>query len=446
MTEVAGCHILAVMGSGETSPTMVTMHRALVAKLGLDRPRAVLLETPYRFQVNADALSARTKTGYFAKSVGLDVTVLPGLRPAGGAADPDAGLVRDADWVFSGPGSPTFALAEWKDAPLAEALRDRLLAGRGVTVLASAAAVTIGKAALPVYEIYKVGEPPRWIDGLDLMSVLGLNVALIPHYDNAEGRNYDTRYCYLGERRLCQLERELPGDAAVLGVDEHTVAVFDLRAATVEVSGHGGVTVRRHGRSTVLPAGTTITLAEFQDLVSRDAPATSPPGQDSADSARPDSSRPDSGQPDPGQPTAGALRQAPSAPQTLPEITEAARSRFDAAERDRDAPGMVAAVLDLDTAIHAWAADTEEDEGTEQARAALRTLITRLGRAARAGLTDPREQLAPAVERLITLRAALREDGSYQAADAIRDALAASGLNLKDAPDGTQWDLNPAPR
>src|ERR1700728_1426946 len=81
MTEAAGCHILAVMGSGETSPTMVTTHRALVARLNLAHPRAILLETPYRFQVNADALSARTQNEYFAKSVGLDVTVLSGLRP-----------------------------------------------------------------------------------------------------------------------------------------------------------------------------------------------------------------------------------------------------------------------------------------------------------------------------------------------------------------------------
>jgi hypothetical protein len=421
MAEAAGCHVLAIMGSGETSPTMVTVHRALVARLGLDHPRAIVLETPYRFQVNADALSARTKQEYFANSVGLDVTVLPGLRPSG----EDAGLVRDADWVFSGPGSPTFALSQWKDAPLAAALQDRLLAGRGVTVLASAAAVTLGLKALPVYEIYKVGTPPHWLDGLDLMSALNLKVAVIPHYDNAEGRNYDTRFCYLGERRLSQLEQELPADAAVLGIDEHTVAIFDLQAKTVEVDGRGGLTVRRHGVSTVLPAGTTLELAALQDLVIRGQPSQpsqpSPPGQ----------------QPSP--------KQRPSAPtpQSLPDITDAAQHRFDAAERDRDAAAMVAAILDLDTAIHDWAADTEEDQGTEQARAVLRTLVTRLGRAAESGLGDPRDRLAPAIERLIALRTALRDDGSYQPADAIRDALAAAGIQLSDGTDGTDWELQP---
>ena len=40
--------ILAIMGSGETSPTMVTAHQQILGRLG--EPRAVLLDTPYGFQ------------------------------------------------------------------------------------------------------------------------------------------------------------------------------------------------------------------------------------------------------------------------------------------------------------------------------------------------------------------------------------------------------------
>src|SRR6202453_4314177 len=79
---LAGCGILAVMGSGETSPTMVTVHRALVSRLAAKRPRAVLLQTPYAFQENAADVSARARS-YFARSVGLDVRVL-GSREASG--------------------------------------------------------------------------------------------------------------------------------------------------------------------------------------------------------------------------------------------------------------------------------------------------------------------------------------------------------------------------
>ena len=169
--------------------------------------------------------------------------------------------------MFAGPGSPSYALAHWQAGPVAAGLRDRVLAGDGLTVLASAAAATAGRFTLPVYEIYKAGGAPRWLDGLDLLGPFGLTVALIPHYDNAEGGRYDTRHCYLGERRLAAMERTLPADAAVLGVDEHTAVLIDLRTGDVEVRGRGGVTVRRSGHGVVLPAGTRLPLADLRELV-----------------------------------------------------------------------------------------------------------------------------------------------------------------------------------
>src|ERR1700683_5349698 len=149
--------LLAMIGSGETSPTMVTVHRDLVARLGTPRPEAVLLATPYAFQQNAAGVSARAQR-YFGQSVGLAVSVLAGVStyadPAMAApalaGDPhperEAARIRDADWVFSGPGNPPYALTHWQagPAPVAAALRHRVLAGHGVTVLASAAAATAG--------------------------------------------------------------------------------------------------------------------------------------------------------------------------------------------------------------------------------------------------------------------------------------------------------------
>ena len=244
--------VLAIIGSGETSPTMVTVHRELVSRLGLASPQAMVLATPYAFQENAADVSARTQR-YFADSVGLQVRVAAGTSPNAdpGMAPPlippdeedearQAAGIRAADWVFAGPGSPSYALAHWQAGPVAAGLRDRVLAGEGLTVLASAAAATAGRFTLPVYEIYKAGGAPRWLDGLDLLGPLGLTVALIPHYDNAEGGRYDTRHCYLGERRLAVMERELGDDAAVLGVDEHTAVLIDLRTSDIEIRGRGG--------------------------------------------------------------------------------------------------------------------------------------------------------------------------------------------------------------
>jgi hypothetical protein len=440
---VATVRVLAIIGSGETSPTMVTVHRDLLSRLESTGPQAIALATPYAFQENAPDVSTRTQR-YFADSVGLQVRVAAGTSPNAdpGMAPPlippdeedearQAAAIRAADWVFAGPGSPSYALAHWQAGPVAAGLRDRVLAGDGLTVLASAAAATAGRFTLPVYEIYKAGGAPRWLDGLDVLGPLGLTVALIPHYDNAEGGRYDTRHCYLGERRLAVMERELGADAAVLGVDEHTAVLIDLRTSDIEIRGRGGVTVRRSGDSVVLPAGTRLSVAELRDLVQGIRRAAGggrgPAGEQDAPAG--------GGPAEPGGEDGAAAGDGVP----LPEIMAAAERRFEAAAGTRDADAMVGVILELETAIGQWEADMDEDQGTEQARALLRSLVGRLGRAAQDGLADPRDRLRPAVEPLLELRATLRGAGNFAAADAIRDALAAAGLDVSDTQDGTRW-------
>ena len=398
------CRILAIMGSGETSPTMVTVHRALVARLGPGTPDAALLDTPYAFQENAADVSARAMS-YFAASVGLAVTAL-----AGGV---DPMRLRTADWIFAGPGSPSYALARWRGHPVGDALRDRVASGAGVTVLASAAAATAGLAAVPVYEIYKAGADPHWLEGLNLLAAISLPVAVIPHYDNAEGGTHDTRFCYLGERRLAAMERDLPAGAAVLGIDEHTAVIFDLGAETAEVRGRGGLTIRRAGVSNALMAPAVISLAQLRSMVRT--------GESAAAVPSPAMSEP--------------------AEELLPlaDLTQRAETRFEEALGERDAASMITAILDLEDSIHSWTADTEEDQGSSQARAVLRGLITRLGDALAEGLRDPAERFGPVVDPLLALRSALRAEGRYQDADVIRDALTGSGIKISDDPTGTRW-------
>jgi hypothetical protein len=430
------CRMLVIIGSGETSPTMVTVHKDVLARLGARRPRALLLATPYAFQENAAGVSARAQR-YFAGSVGLDVRVTtgtsddadPAMAPpllAGRPPGREAADLRSADWVFAGPGSPSYALAHWQAGPVAGALRERILAGHGLTVLASAAAATAGQFALPVYEIYKAGGAPRWLAGLDLTGALGLKAAVIPHYDNAEGGHYDTRYCYLGERRLAAMERELDPGTAILGVDEHTAVLIDLRTSDVEIRGRGGLTVRRAGHSVTVPSGARLTVAELRGLV-RGVPRTHRAGGGNGAS--------ENG----AGPSADGSSARPPLPPPLPEVMTNAEREFSTAAGDRDAAAMVEVILGLETAIKLWEADTDEDQGTEQARALLRSLIGLLGQAARAGLADPRDRLRPAVEPLVALRNTLRASGSFAAADAIRQALSAAALDLSDTPDGTRW-------
>src|SRR4051794_4147429 len=216
------------MGSGETAPTMVKPHREVFTRVDDLRP-AVMLDTPYGFQENADDISSRA-VGYFGQSVGRKVDVVGWRTP------PEPGLpreralatLRDAGWLFAGPGSPTYALRQWCGTEIPDVLAG-VLAGGGVVLFASAAALTLGSHVVPVYEIYKAGMAPHWQPGLDLVrAVTGMPAVVIPHFDNAEGGHHDTRYCYLGESRLSALEGELPDEAFVLGVDEHTAVVLDL--------------------------------------------------------------------------------------------------------------------------------------------------------------------------------------------------------------------------
>ena len=242
-----------------------------------EQSAAIALATPYAFQENAADVSARAQR-YFADSVGLQVRVATGTSPHAdpGMAPPltgEARRMKHGGRLTSGPltgcspGRGASPMPSRTGRQGRSGGWDRVLAGHGMTVLASAAAATAGEFTVPVYELYKAGGAPRWLPGLDLLGTLGLSVALIPHYDNAEGGRYDTRYCYLGIRRLAAMERELPADAAVLGVDEHTAMLIDLRAEDIEIRGREGVTVRRSGNSVVLPSGTRLSVADLRDLV-----------------------------------------------------------------------------------------------------------------------------------------------------------------------------------
>lgn len=418
---------------------MVTLHRELVAHLGGDAD-AVILETPYGFQVNRHDISNRARD-YFRRSVSLATVVAPDTgadgpssgAPGAGDADKVRDLVRRADWVFSGPGSPSYALNRWHTLRLGEILRERVARGHGVTVMASAAACTVGFAALPVYEVYKAGHPPAWLTGLDLLGVLGLPVAVIPHYDNAEGGTHDTRFCYLGEPRLAALEQELPNESAVLGIDEHTAVIVDLGNSLVRVWGRGVMTIRRRGASVLVPGGTTLPLEQLRDLVAGTQPAVVPlprrPAETDTDTDT------DEG--------AGAARHAATAgtggAATLQEAVAAAELRFDSAQEARDARTMAEAAVELESVIAAWSADMEEDQGGEWARTVLHGMIRRLAQAAGRGLSEPEHTLGRILVPLLGLRRRLRADGAYDLADELREALAAGGVRLNDTAESSEW-------
>lgn len=414
--------LLTIMGSGETAPTMVKPHRQVFERLDADGGdlAPVFLDTPFGFQENADELSAKT-IEYFKVSLQRQVSVagLPRVETAT-ALEREAAFnaVRRARFVFAGPGSPTYTLRQWAGTPVPDLLAEKLRTGGAVT-FSSAAALTLGVRTVPVYEIYKSGADPYWLEGLDLLTEIGLPVAVIPHYNNAEGGHHDTRFCYMGERRLRMLEAMLPDGAFVMGIDEHTGVVLDLDADTATVVGLGVLTLRRHGVSTEIPTGETVSIDVLRH------------GPDAA-VARPVAAATS---------TADAPAPAATAAPSLGGDTERLGAAFDAALEARDNAAAVAAVLELDDAMHAWATDSLQSDEMDRARALLRSMIARLGDAAGRGLADPRAVVAPLVEVALATRREVRAAKRYDLSDLIRDGLAEAGVEVRDTPDGQVWDL-----
>lgn len=410
------------MGSGETAPTMAKVHRALFARLPSDAP-GVLFDTPYGFQENADEITARA-LGFFAQNVGHALTLAPFRRAD---ADPltratAIARAREASFLFAGPGSPSYALAQWQGTEIPATLGDKLRDG-GIVVFASAAALTVGAHTVPVYEIYKVGADPSWLTGLDLLGPLGLPVAVIPHYDNDEGGTHDTRFCYLGETRLRTLEARLPEGHFVLGIDSHTALVLDLDAGTAAVEGLGGVTVRVAGRSHVLPTGTVTGLDSLAGTA-RSLAAAGPPAQESAD---------------PGASGASAAPHRPT-PAPLADEVRQLEATFDAQLAQDSVEDAVATLFALDGLLLDWSRDSEGTGELDRARTAYHSCIVRLGEhAAAADRTATDHRLAPLVDLLVDLRDRARADRDWRRADWIRDALADAGIELRDSADATTW-------
>ena len=396
--------LLTIMGSGETSPTMIKSHRALLERVG--GGPAVFLDTPVGFQENAGEIAERV-VEYFAKSVGARIDVASMRSSFETTAALDA--VRRARYVFSGPGSPTYALAQWAQTAIPDLLREKLRTGGAVT-FASAAALTLGCVTVPVYEIYKVGQPAHWLAGLDLLAEMGLNAAVIPHFNNAEGGTHDTRFCYLGERRLVEMEANLPDGAFVLGVDEHTGAIIDLDGRTLEVVGVGVVTIRDAGRVTTYAPGEVVGL---DDLRAGGAPGA-------VLVADVDVERPE------------APADSPSP--LLGRVGEL-EAVFEAALEAGDGKGAAGALLDAEEELHAWSQYTSDEVG--KARMRVRAMIVRLAE----HVADPTAAVAPFVDALLAVRDGARAAKDFATADLVRDQLVAAGVEVGDSKEGTAWRL-----
>ena len=375
--------LLTLIGSGEVSAGMTRLHRHLLARLGA-RAHAAFLDTPAGFELGIETIHARFRE-YVEHRLEVPME-LASFRSASAPPESIALALRalaGANYILAGPGSPSYAASQWRGSAVYDAVVSRWKAGAQL-VWASSAAIALSRYVLPVYEIYKVGAPLHWLDGLDLLGDYGLSLAVVTHWDNAEGGTHDTRACFMGMERFEHLRSMLPGDAITLGIDEHTACTLDLQAGAVEVRGRGGVTIlagdvqRRHMHGEAFP---------IDELGPR---ATSSPGS-----------------------VASAI---------APAAEDRALEARDLLTRGELLPGLQ------------LLAETAPSE--------LAPLLALAAQSAQ-GLsraTPPPDQL---ITLLIQVRDALRAAKQWQLSDQVRDGLSALGISLQDSPAGTTWSRAP---
>jgi hypothetical protein len=258
---------IVLFGSGETAGVG---REALRWLDGIGRaPRSVaVLETPAGFEPNAEAV-ARRWTEFIARqpeAQDAEFAQLP-LRRRGTEQSPElpelARPILGADLIALGAGSPSYTERQLRDTVAWRYLVGAHLMGASL-FLASASAIAAGSFALPVYEIYKVGDDPHWIEGLGLFESCGLCLVVVTHWDNADGgEELDTSRCFMGRERFTALLALLPAAAVVVGIDEHTALALDPATGTAHVLGRGTVSVIREGREESHAAASTFPITEL---------------------------------------------------------------------------------------------------------------------------------------------------------------------------------------
>jgi hypothetical protein len=396
---------------------MVEVHKDLLARLN-GVPRAAFLDTPAGFQLNADQISQKAAE-YFRVHIQHPLSIAS-FKSHETTSDFEAEqafhILRESNYILIGPGSPTYAVRQWKVSPVPEILVQRINSG-GCLVAASAAALTVGRFTLPVYEIYKVGEGLHWVDGMDLLGQFGFNLVVIPHWNNAEGGTHDTRFCFMGEPRFRKLKALLPDDVTIFGLDEHTACIMCLESDEAEIKGIGRAILRRSDGEVTFRTGDRFPLDILRG--------------DSIDNVwKPHS---------PGikSPDAVSEKSEGSFWHRIHDLEASFRNGLES----RNPQQATNALLELDRTIWQGQQDLENEEFITQARDTLRDLMVLLGTELAGSPRNKKECLAPLVGALLELRQQFRQKKQWQDADAIRDRLQQTGILIEDTADGSRWRL-----
>jgi hypothetical protein len=258
---------IAFLGSGETSLAGGRIFESLAKNIN-GPLRIALLETPAGFELNSAQVVGRV--GDFMKTRLQNykpaVDVIPARKKGSAFSPDDAEILKPllhANMIFMGPGSPTYAIRQLKDSLAWDLIRARHRLGAAL-IFASAATISVGAHALPVYEVYKVGQDMHSVGGLDFFGDFGLQLSFIPHWNNAEGgADLDTSRCFMGMERFAEWCDLVSPENTTLGLDEHTGLIVDLEKGTCEISGVSSVSIVRACDPEIYPSGSTFGLTEI---------------------------------------------------------------------------------------------------------------------------------------------------------------------------------------
>jgi len=261
---------IAFLGSGETSLAGGRIFEALAKKVN-GPLRIALMETPAGFELNSSQVVGRV--GDFMKTRLQNykpiVDVIPARKKNSAFSPDDPEIIKPllyANMIFMGPGSPTYAIRNLKGSLAWEVIRARHRLG-ATLIFASAATISVGAHAIPVYEIYKVGQDVHVVDGLNFFADFGMHVSFIPHWNNAEGGvDLDTSRCFIGMDRFAEWCKLVPHENITLGLDEHTGIIMDFETGMCEISGVSSVSLVSDCDPVMHPAGVKFPLSEVGDI------------------------------------------------------------------------------------------------------------------------------------------------------------------------------------
>ena len=265
---------IVLFGSGETSPSGQKTFDRLFRRLP-DNPRVSLLETPAGFELNSAEVAGRVAAflDHHLQNYHPKVQIIP-ARQRGTPYSPDsekiAAPLLKSDLIFAGPGSPSYTVRQLENSLTWQYLIARHRLGAALA-FSSAAVIALSVRALPVYEIYKVGEDLHWKPGLDFFGAYGLPLVFVTHWNNNDGGSgLDTSRCFLGQKRFEVMLDMLPPELIIIGIDEHTALWLDCVNKYIEVSGIGNVTIIKGREQQVVSKGETVLIQDLMECETLD--------------------------------------------------------------------------------------------------------------------------------------------------------------------------------